>query len=203
MWWHYFFKNIFSGLATLLSVAAILLVYWFKKRNEKIDGARVLLMEIRNAEKTISEIKNTQAVSEASFVLPVASWQKLQHFFIKDLDNDELTLLNDFYNLCSLAQKEIDRMKGFLPTSNEEKTRLTQRKLMELAEKYKASENNFEKGSDYMKERTAILDNLFYQENSLFQPNISSLRVMTYLQNIRYVSTSSCGQKLKNIARIS
>ena len=202
MFWGYFFKNLFGGLATLLSVAAILLVYWFNKRSEKIDAARVLVMEIRNAEKTITDIKNTQVVSEASFILPINSWQKLQHFFIKNLDFDELALLNDFYNLCLLAQNEIDRMKSFLPISNEEKIKLTQRKLIELAEKHNTNTKNFDKNSDYLKEKNAILDDLFYVETSWFQPNISSARVMTYLQNIRFISTSSCGQKLKKFAKI-
>ena len=60
---------------------------------------------------------------------------------------------------------------------------------MELAEKYKANQNNFDRGSEYVKEKTPILDDIFYNETDWFQPKVSrvsSVRVITYLQNIRY-----------------
>lgn len=198
-----FLSVYFDGIATLLTGGVAIGVFYWQKREKRMQAARILLLEIRNAEKTISEIKNSQAVTESSFILPVNSWQKLQNLFITDFDNDELATLNDFYNLCSLAQKEVDRINSFLPMAIEEKIRLTQQKLLELAEKHKTEGNTFGKGSNYLKEKEEILNAIFYNEADWFSPKMPASKLVSYLQNIRYITTSSCGQKLKKIARIS
>ncbi len=97
----------FSGAAaTFLSVLTVIGVYYWQLKKEKKDSALVLLMEIRNAERAISDIKNTKTISETTSVMPVSSWQRFQHLFVADFDLDELSLINDFYNLC------IDNAKG-------------------------------------------------------------------------------------------
>jgi len=186
-----------GALATVLSVAAVLVVYWLRQRKDKMDAARILLMEISSAEKTITDLKNSRLIIGTSFVMSTSSWQKFQHFFIADFDNDELVLLNDFYNLTTLAQTEINRIKNFLPISNEEKIRLTQLKLLDLAVLCKGNPNL------YLEEKKQILEDGFYKETEWFQPDVSEAKLFHYLPNIRFVSTSSCGQKLKRIAKIS
>ncbi len=197
---NYFFENIFSGTATLLSVLAILFVYYFEQKSEKRKAARILIMEIRNAEKVISEIKTTKTVTQASFLLPVNSWPILQHHFVKHLDNDELILMNEFYNLCRLTQEEIDRMKSYLYISSDEKIKLSQHKLLELAERHKQIDIGMGENPLYKKDKESILENVFYKETSWFQPHISTERIIDYLQNIRFVSTSSCGKKIKDLS---
>lgn len=202
MWtWDYFFKNIFSGFATFLSVLAIIWVYKSQKRDKKMEGARVLLAEIRNAENGLDEIKKTGVISDLTFVLPSNSWEKSQHLFIKDFDQDELRLMNTFYYTCASLEKQIQRIKSYLPLSNEEKVKLVQQKLLELAEKYKNSTNNFDRNSDYQKEKRQVLDNLFYQEADWFVPKAPTNSLASEISLIRYISTSSCDVKLKRIAR--
>jgi len=48
-------------------------------------------MEIRNAERTINQIKEMSPIDSIRnlFILPVNSWNKYSHFFVKDFDRDE------------------------------------------------------------------------------------------------------------------
>ncbi len=187
------FVDIFG---TLLSVAIAILLYWWKVRVDKRNAARILLMEIRNAERTLKVIKESGTVAETTFVMPVSSWKKLQHYFVKDFDSDELDDLNHFYNLCSLIQKEVNRMKDQLPISNEEKIKVTQQKLLDLADKYAANP------SGYQKAKKEVLYDQFFPEVEWFVPDLPKSRIMQHLGDIRPVLTTSCGQKLKKIAGV-
>lgn len=189
--WFLWFAATFG---TLLSVFVAIVLYLWKVRQDKRNAARILLMEIRNAESTLDVIKESGAVAETTFVMPVSSWSKFQHYFVKDFDKDELDDLNHFYNLCILIQKEVNRMKDQLPLSNEEKIKLTQHKLLELAEKY-ADDN-----TKYLDRRRAVLYETFFKEEEWFEPKLPKLRILQHLGNVKPILTTTTGQKLKKIA---
>ncbi len=192
----------FSGaIATSLSVFVVVAIYFGQLRKERREAARILLMEIRNAEKTITDIKNSGIVTEMTSLLPVSNWQKFQHLFISDLNQDELILLNDFYNLCAIVQQEIDRMKAHLPVSHEEKIRVTQQIFGRLAERH-LKEDNFKQGSEYIKDRDSVLETL-NKEELVFQPSLNAVRIRQYVPNVRYVTATTCDQKLKRIAKLN
>ncbi len=178
----------------LLSVAIAVILYLWKVKIDKRNAARVLLMEIRNAERTLKVIKESGVIAETTFVMPVSSWKKFQHYFVKDFDIDELDDLNHFYNLCILIQKEVNRMKDQLPTSNEEKIKITQQKLLDLADKYAGNE------AGYLQARKEILYDRFFSEVEWFIPDLPKTRTMQHLGNVKPVLTTTCGKKLKKIA---
>lgn len=182
---------------TLLSVFVAVLLYLWKIRIDKQNAARIILMEVRNAESTIDTIKESGMISEMTFVMPVSSWKKFQHYFVKNFDSDELDSLNHFYNLCVLIQKEVNRMKDQLPTSNEEKIKITQQKLLDLADKHAGDKDK------YSLAKKSILDECFFPENLWFEPRLPKERIMHHLSNIKSVLTTTCGQKLKKIARLN
>jgi len=186
----------FDIFGTLLSVLIAVFLYYVKIKIDKRNAARILLMEIRNAEKTLKVIKESGVISETTFVMPASSWKKFQHYFVKNFDNDELDDINHFYNLCILIQKETDRMKDQLPISNEEKIRVTQQKLVDLAEKYAGNP------AGYLQARKEILHDQFFPEVEWFVPDLPKTRIMQHLGNAKPVLTTSCGQKLKKIAGV-
>lgn len=196
----YFFQNLFNGIATLLSVGVVLWVFYSQKRIEKVNAARVLLLEIQNAEKSIAIIKETGAVSQLTFVLPNNNWNNYRHLFVADLDADELDLLSRFYNSCLMVETEVRQMKNYLVISNEEKIKLTQHKILELGESHKGKNIDIHKENDYVKDRRNILEDLFFKEDLFFEPYVSKNRLRDYLPHIPIITVSSCGQKLKRIA---
>lgn len=179
-------------------------VYKFEKRKEKRDGATIVLMEIRNAESSIRTIKDYGIRSNVPIaILPTNSWLKFNHLFVKKFDRDELESLNNFYNQCSLAQREVERLNSFVPIAMEEKARVIYPKLLELAEKYanKDAEYNLRDGSDYTLEKKKILAT-YYGESEYFLPQQPIDDLLKYVNNIENISISTAGKKLKRIASI-
>lgn len=191
-----FSKEAFSGIITLLAGSVAIVVYILHKRDEKMKAARIIIMEIRNAEQQITEIKNNEVISDFTSILPLNSWNKYNYLFVKELDRDDLDFINNFYRACSLAEEETQRLKSFLPITMTEKARVIQYKLLELSEKYKDDEDN----ENYSKHKEAILKR-FHKEDYWFLPSLPKEKLVKYLQNIQYVSTSYCGEKFKKIAK--
>ena len=100
-------SNLFQALIILLTGSVALIMYRITKYNEKKEAARIIINEIRTAEKAVQEIKNKRHVSELSFILPSNTWQYKKHLFLHKLDEDELNLVNEFYYKCSYAEHYI------------------------------------------------------------------------------------------------
>ena len=188
--------NFFTAFGTILSVGVAVFLFRLKTLHYKRDAARVLLMEIRSAEKTINEIKNSSSVLIDSSIMPVSSWHKFQHLFVSDLDTDELNSLNDFYNFCTLIQSQIILRQNQHSLMLEEKVKLTQAEILRLSVQYSSDE------SEFNKQKMLILDKTFFPNNTWFEPQAPTQRALRYVQNVNLISTSTCGSKLKRIAKI-
>ncbi len=184
-------ENLLNILLVIGAFAAFGVYYW-QKKDEKKKAARVLIMEIRNAELEIGHLKKSGAVSDYSSILPTSSWTKYNHYFAKDLDEDELAHINNFYNSCQLVENEIGQLRSALSVAMEEKMKIIQEKLLELMDETTDKES-------YEKRKEKILK-LFHKEDYWFLPNAPKEKLLRYLQNISFVMTSSAGQKLKKTA---
>jgi len=199
----FFNSNFFVALSTILIGSAVIFIYKDQKKREKKYAATVMLMEIRNAEYAVEQFKRTN-LSTGISILPNNSWQKFNHLFVKDLDRDELDSINNFYNQCSLAEIELRKFNSFLPLAMEEKAKAIYNKLLELADKYsnKGVENNLKEGSEYSKEKRSLLDT-YYKDQEWFLPAGPQQQLNVYINNIKFITTSTLGKKLKSIAGIN
>ena len=188
-----FSKEGFSGSATIIAGLVAIVVYWLHKRDEKINAARIILSEIRNAEQQISKIKNDGIVSDFSSILPFNSWQKYAHLFVKIFDRDELDLVNNFYIASTLSEVEINRLKSFLPLAMEEKAKVLQQRLIDFAKE----------GSEKYEENKKALQDIAHKENYWFLPNAPKDKLLHYLSNIQFVTSTTAGKKLKDIAKLN
>ncbi len=186
-------KEGFAGLATIVAGFIALVVYLLHKRDEKINAARIILSEIRNAEQQISRIKDDGVISDFSSILPFNSWKKHAHLFVKVFDRDELDLVNNFYISCTLAETEINRLKSFLPLAMEEKAKALQRQLIDLAKEEKENYENIKKD----------IHELVHKEDYWFLPNAPKEKLLHYLSNIQLITTTTAGKKLKDIAKLN
>lgn len=58
------------------------------------------------------------------------------HIFMKEFDANEIEMINEFFNKCSYLEKEIQTSLSYINIAMEEKSRITQQKLLELADKH-------------------------------------------------------------------
>ncbi|MBP6908365.1 MAG: hypothetical protein KBB75_00905 [Candidatus Pacebacteria bacterium] len=191
-------SNFFSGLATIITGAIAFLVYKLAKRSEKINASRIILMEIRNAEFSINRIKETGVIDDYVSILPQNSWKRYKHLFVKNFNNDEFRLIDQFYLKCSLSEKQVSIFNDFLTISSQEKTRIIQGKLLELIDLYK-DDGLIEDNQNYKKHKDKILT-LFHNESYWYEGNSPKLKILKYINTIEFILSSNVAQKLQKIS---
>jgi len=183
----------FEAIATTLAATIALVVYWLHRKDEKKKAAIILLSEIRDAEQFIKEIQNTNTVSDFTSVLSENHWKGYQYLFATSLDSDEIELVSSFYKSCEVIEKQLSLIKGYLPLSMEQKVRISQEKLIELADRTTSVD-------EFNTEKARILDKSFWPNQDWFEPLAPKTKLINYINNVQFIISSSAGTKLKKIA---
>ncbi len=194
----------FAGFATILTGFIAWLVYLSQKADQKVNAARIIISEIRTAERNIDEISNLIQRGQKDFpnVLKESNWKKFAHLFAQDFDQDELDSINNFFNLCEIIQEAAKRDNEYFWLTTENISKESQRKFVDLVEK-SVNGKTFKLDKPKLdKLRVAIVD--FYTNNPfLYAPKKTQMTLTTYIQKVQKLSTSSVGIKLKKIAKLN
>ena len=191
----------------MLTGAVAIGIYFYQKRDAKIQAARVLLIEIRTAEERIAQIKDQIAnnnISDLPSVLTSNSWKTYAHLFVSDFDVDEVKIINSFYDCCEVIEDFSKRNNNFFWITTEEKARVLQQMLANTIEeklKEDASQDaeSFKKSIDLKRDfiRTA-----FDHHGFVYTPQKTIDEINKYLSKVPALTTSSCGLTLKKIAKL-
>ncbi|MEK7662138.1 MAG: hypothetical protein AAB355_01380 [Patescibacteria group bacterium] len=111
------FFNDNLGVVTLIAGAFALFLYKRQQRDYKKDAASLILQEIRYAEQQIRTARqNGDSYSLASKLLPTNSWNDKIHLFVKDLEENQIDMINTFYAKAKyidiLILKRSDQLTG-------------------------------------------------------------------------------------------
>jgi hypothetical protein len=146
-------------------------------------------------EKAVSLIKSKQPLNPTTIILPSNSWAKYNHYFVKDFDQDELSIINDFFAHAQTAENERLLYCDFLNIALKEKAERMQEALINLAlDDIKNGENNYEQ---YKK----LLADKVHKEDYFFEGTSPKANFLYHYKHMPFLTTSSVGQKLKKIAR--
>lgn len=104
-----YLQTIVTALATVVVGFGAFGVYVWQKRDHKKTAARILLIEIENAERQLSSIKSNESDSlpENTYLMPTSSWEKYRHLFGRDLTSREWDTISEFYNRCIQYDKAV------------------------------------------------------------------------------------------------
>ncbi|WP_349763643.1 hypothetical protein [Fusobacterium sp. SYSU M8D902] len=100
----------FSNVVLMLTLLLTFFIWLNDKRNKEKSYAQIILLQIKNIEITVQEIKinglTNGILSESLFLeLPILFekdyWEEYSHFLIKDLGKDNYEKINNFYQCCS------------------------------------------------------------------------------------------------------
>lgn len=154
-------------------------------------------MEIRQAEKIIDQLK--QGGFSEPVLLPTNNWSKYNYLFIKDLDRDELDLINSFYNQCVVIDKALLQMS--ITFQLEQKSGYIHQALVQMAkdesEKITDSKTNMQNFFNKKDSFLRIIENDGYG----FNPTAPRSTIMVALNNLVKITTSTSGSKLKKISQ--
>lgn len=91
------FAAIIGGLVT---VAAAGFGLWLKYVLDRKNAALSILQEIRRAEDLTQAYRELQKMPLYKKIIATNSWSKNKHFFVGQLENDEMDRISDLYSEC-------------------------------------------------------------------------------------------------------
>ncbi len=195
-------SNGFAGFATILTGSVAILTYFSQKKSNKIQAARVLLTEIRTAEEQIAIIDDKISSGNLSdlptSVIKSGNWKKYAHLFISDFDQDELKLINSFYDHGELIENFARRNANYFWITTEERARTT---VQTIAKFVTGSFENADPNK-YVKDRLTEYGNGMDLYNTPYSPKVTVDRIKILLQKIEKITTSSAGIKLKKLSNL-
>jgi len=186
-------SNILIALVTFIVGCFAIGLYISQKVDEKRDAANVILAEIRYAEKLIDQLKNSGISNDIQYqILPSNSWGKYGYIFINELDQDEIGEINNFYNQCFIMDRALDQVN--ISYELKHKSQAIHTQISVIAKESLGNMDLFEQNKNNF---VRLIDNDTYT----FRPIAPINAIAKTLNNIRFVTTSTAGAKLKSIAQ--
>ena len=183
------------AVAIYLTAFIVWVVYKLEQRDRRINAARILIEEIRDAETAIDNAKAIGGVTSAMSIMPNASWATLKYLFVKKLDQDEIKFISNYYSDCQLAEKYLTDLKNVLPKAIEEKSGYIQRALVELATKHPFG------SADYIAAQKQLTEGVS-KEEWYFAPDQPKNMIFSVISRIpKFIGTTTF-EKLRKLAKI-
>lgn len=207
-------SNAFVGLVTLIVGSTALIVYKLGKRDKKRDAAKVILLEIRGAQRKLKRIKkdllDNGKLNTESTVMPNNSWVSNRHLFINDFDSEEWDEISEFYDNCALVNKLIEYQNSFFWNDVEAIRENKHRMYADFAKKIfeesveKAKSGKSVAAETAIKEAQDMADafNTMYEKTfRLYAPEAVITDAKKYVQRITLnISQTAVGTKLKELS---
>ena len=190
----FFNSSFFLAFITFCVGGFAIFLYIKQKRDYKSDATNIILMEIRDAEIEVRQMKTSgvQISNTIKKLLPTNNWSKYNYLFIKDLDRDELDLVNTFYNQCSAIDSALSQAS--MSRQIENKGNNIQDMLVQIAKDSISS-------ADYELKKKNFLE-IIEREAYVFKPNAPLNTIAQGLNGMALITTSTAGDKLKKIAKM-
>ncbi len=109
---NFFYSNLFVAIITFVVGTFGLYLYHLRKQDEKRRLAKIILLEIENAQEKLQEAKveatnPDDPLPEHLYTMPTDSWGSNKHYFVEDFKPTEWNSINEFYDLCQLFDEAI------------------------------------------------------------------------------------------------
>jgi hypothetical protein len=114
---NFFYSNLFIALVTIVVGLFGFLLYLLKNADVKRRTARIIMLEITNAEAQLHDARNrleesdktgSKKLPEHLYLMPLDTWTSNRHLFVNDFKTNEWEALNHFYNKCRLFDEAIE-----------------------------------------------------------------------------------------------
>jgi len=175
------------------------LIYKFQKRYDRKIAATILIMEIREIEEALNKLREVVPIKNYYSSPPIIkgnSWEKYKFFFIKYLDADEYNLISEFYSTASRIEEERLILIEQIIISFKTKCKAFHESIVDIAkEKYGVNDDEFLDITKKIVQKVCLNTPGYLSDTPEKLMNL-------LLQNIKYITTSTAGLKIKRIAHI-
>jgi len=192
-------SNLFQTITILVVGIFVFIIYKINIRDERKRAATILFMEIREIEgalKKLLEVVSSENYYSSAPIIKENSWEKYKSIFIKYLDQDEYSLISEFYsNVCRIEEERLILIKQTI-ISFETKCRALHESIVDTAKQ------KCDVGDDEFLNTTKKIAKKVYLNTPGFQSLVPKELMNSLLQNVKYITTSTAGSKIKKISRI-
>lgn len=203
--------NYLDAIVTFLVGTVAIYIYKKQKIDNKRDAANSILLEIQHAERSIDKIKDfikKGSLDVDVVILQADSWVANKHLFSRDFDKDEWDSITEFYEKAKLLDQAVSyNHLGF--SSDVEQIRTNKQRVLAdftkdlVNELGTAQEGAFPEIISNYKSKIDIFDQQYMEQQGKFayNPQKPVDDAKTYISEIKKLTTSSVGQKLKRISK--
>ena len=197
--YNFFYSNLFQTITILVVGLFVFIIYRANIKEERDRAATILIMEIRGIEealKKLREVLSNMNIYSSAPIIKENSWEKYKFLFIKYLDQDEYGLISEFYSTACRIEEERSILIKQIIMSFETKCRALHESFVDIAEqKYDIGKEEFLDITEKITEKVCM-------NTPGYQSNTPRELMNSLLQNIKYITTSTAGSKIKKFARI-
>lgn len=191
----------FSSVVTFIVGLFVFGVYSWQKRDKKINTARLVLSEVRNAELKVQKISEILERGGQDFplVLPTNNWKEYSYLFASDLDQDELVELNSFYSICESVDEYVKRDNEYFWITTQNRAAIAQESLLEFVKQSFDEKNqkvDLDKLELMIKEVLLTYTNHGYSYSP--RKTVDELKIL--VSQFSKITTTTTGSKLKELA---
>jgi hypothetical protein len=194
------FSSLLLGVVTLTVGFITYRVYKLQQKQLDRDAATIIYLQVRDSENRINELqRQVDQFGINNLTKPLItedSWSLYKSRLIKYLDNEEISCLNEFFSRVVTAEEARKEYCTIFQASQDEKARVQQRKLSEIA---------WEVSTDKIDEQTSrsqinrFLD-FTNREGYVFLPEAPRNKASREFSNITLITPTSSGTKLKELS---
>jgi len=181
-----------AGVVTAAVGYIALLVYALGRSNELENAAKIIVLDIRNAESAVDGVK-THDTPQSWFkvIWPDNTWAKYKHLFVGELNPDEFKLVDQFFhNWAGLARTREDAF-AFKAQALVAKAAAGSNMLVEL-----------DRNDPNFKQLHSNITKRIDDDDWLFQPADIIMRSKIFLNALDPISGTVAFSKLLKIARL-
>ncbi len=99
----------FSGWATILSVAVVIVIYYHEQRAKKITAARLVLKEIETVLPLVEDFIEKRKYDLKTVGVATEHWRNQSHLFMTDMTQDEVNQIEKIYSCGRYIQKHMEQ----------------------------------------------------------------------------------------------
>lgn len=213
---NFFYSNLFIAIVTFVVGSFGVYLYYRRRRDEKRRIAKIILLEIENAQIQLKDAKQQvlgkpdDPLPEHLYVMPTDTWNQNKHLFIKNFKPTQWNAINQFYDLCHVFDEAIKHNDARFGEQEKELRKNVHKATYSYTMKY--SERIREASTEDERER--IINEFFKKRNSAVKMLTSSEYVFIYtpakqnqivnncLTNIDVnLSLGSVGQRFEKLSK--
>jgi hypothetical protein len=191
-------SNLLQTITILVVGVFVFIIYKANIREERKRAATILIMEIRGIEKALEKLREVLRIDVYSSIpiIKENSWEKFKFLFIQYLDQDEYSLISEFYSIACRIEEERSILIRQIIMSFETKCRAMHESFVDVAEHKPEL-----KPQEFLDETVKIAEKVVL--NTPPYQSLTPIKLIEKLiKNIKYIATSSAGSKIKKFARI-